>query len=322
MTSEYRHIPVLLDRCIEALELPTHPVFVDATLGFAGHSREALKLLGPDGCLIGIDQDPEARASALQTLIQTSQTIPEDRRPEFEILDGNFGDLDELLVGVCIPGIDAILFDLGMSSVQIDSPERGFTFKADALLDMRMNPSKQTLTAQEIINTRNAVDLTRIIANNSDEKWASRIAEFIVREREANPITTSGQLVDVIKAAIPASARRRGGHPAKRTFQALRMEVNDEKGVLARGLDAAIRWLNPGGIIAVISYHSIEDRIVKDTFNGFANRCSCPPDLPVCVCGNEPIVEIITRKPILPNADEIDRNPRSRSAKLRVARKL
>lgn len=322
MTSEYRHIPVLLDKCIEVLELPTHPVFVDATLGFAGHSREALKLLGPDGHLIGIDQDPEARASALQTLIQTSQTIPENKRPVFEVLDGNFGDLDELLVGVCIPGIDTILFDLGMSSVQIDSPERGFTFKADALLDMRMNPSKQTLTAQEIINTRNAADLARIIANNSDEKWASRIAEFIVRERETNPITTSAQLVDVIKAAIPASARRRGGHPAKRTFQALRMEVNDEKGVLTRGLDAAIRWLNPGGIIAVISYHSIEDRIVKDAFNSFAYRCTCPPDLPVCVCGNKPIVEIITRKPILPNADEIDRNPRSRSAKLRVARKL
>ncbi len=321
MTSEYRHIPVLLPECLEALRLESHPVFVDATLGFAGHAREAVKLLGKDGLLIGIDQDDQARASAAQTLSEEVSALPKDRRPQVEIVSGNFGDLDEILLDLNIPGIDAILFDLGMSSVQIDTPERGFTFKACAPLDMRMSPGTQTITAAEIVNTTNAADLARIIRTNSDERWASRIAEFIVREREKGPIETSGQLVEIIKAAIPASARRSGGHPAKRTFQALRMEVNDEQGVLRRGLDAAIRWLESGGIIAAISYHSIEDRIVKETFASFANRCTCPPDLPVCACGKEPIVDVLTRKPILPSAEEVERNPRARSAKLRVAKK-
>ncbi len=237
-------------------------------------------------------------------------------------MHGNFGELDELLLAAEIPGVDAMLFDLGMSSVQIDTPERGFAFKADAPLDMRMDPGKQSITAAEIINTSNTADLARIIRNNSDERWASRIAEFVVRERERQPIETSGQLVEIIKAAIPASARRKGGHPAKRTFQALRMEVNDEQGVLRRGLDAAIRWLNPGGRICVISYHSIEDRIVKETFASFANRCVCPPDLPVCACGKKPVIDVVTRKPILPAESEISENARARSAKLRVARKL
>lgn len=182
-----------------------------------------------------------------------------------------------------------------------------------------MDPGKQTLTAQEIIETYNAADLTRIIRAYSDEKWASRIADFIVRARETERIETSEQLVEIIKAAIPASARRAGGHPAKRTFQALRIEVNSELTVLRQGLDAAIRWLNPGGRIAVISYHSLEDRIVKDTFASFANRCTCPPDLPVCMCGKQPVLDIVTRKPILPTPEEIERNPRARSAKLRVA---
>ena len=186
---------------------------------------------------------------------------------------------------------------------------------------MRMDPGKQTLTAAEIINTYNAADLTRIIRMYSDEKWASRIADFVVRARQNAPIETSEQLVELIKAAIPASARRAGGHPAKRTFQALRIEVNGELDVLRRGLDAAVRWLNPGGRLVVISYHSLEDRIVKETFNSFANRCTCPPDLPVCVCGKQPILDIITRKPVLPTEDEIVRNPRARSAKLRVAQK-
>ena len=184
-----------------------------------------------------------------------------------------------------------------------------------------MDPGKTTLTAAEIVNTYNAADLTRIIRAYSDEKWASRIADFIVRSRANGRIETSEQLVDVIKAAIPASARRAGGHPAKRTFQALRIEVNSELDVLRRGLDAAVRWLNPGGRLVVISYHSLEDRIVKETFNAYANRCTCPPDLPVCVCGKEPILDLVTRKPLLPTAGEIERNPRARSAKLRIARK-
>ena len=317
MTSEYRHIPVLLTECIDALDLPDHPVFVDATLGFAGHSFEAAKQLGPGGLLIGIDQDEVALTEAAAKL----ETIPAGDRPELALLRGNFGDLDELLASCEIPGIDAILFDLGVSSVQIDTQSRGFSFKENGPLDMRMDPGKQTLTAEEIVNTYNAADLTRIIRSYSDEKWASRIADFIVKARADAPITESGQLVDVIKAAIPASARRAGGHPAKRTFQALRIEVNSELTVLRRGLDAAVRWLNPGGIIAVISYHSLEDRIVKDTFAAFANRCTCPPDFPVCVCGKQPVLDLITRKPLLPTAEEIERNPRSRSAKLRVAHK-
>ncbi len=317
MTSEYRHIPVLLDECIDALDLPDHPVFVDATLGFAGHSFEAAKQLGRDGLLIGIDQDEVALASAAERL----EAIPGANRPELALLRGNFGDLDDMLASCEIPGIDAILFDLGVSSVQIDTQSRGFSFKENGPLDMRMDPGKQTLTAQEIVNTYNAADLARIIRAYSDEKWASRIADFIVKAREEAPIEESGQLVDIIKAAIPASARRAGGHPAKRTFQALRIEVNSELTVLRRGLDAAVRWLNPGGMLVVISYHSLEDRIVKDTFARFANRCACPPELPVCACGKQPILDVVTRKPQLPTPEEIERNPRARSAKLRVARK-
>ena len=187
---------------------------------------------------------------------------------------------------------------------------------------MRMDPGKHTLTAKEIVNTYNAADLTRIIRTNSDEKWASRIAQFIVEARGQAPIETSAQLVEVVKAAIPASARRAGGHPAKRTFQALRIEVNAELDVLRSALEAAMRWLNPGGRIAVISYHSLEDRIVKDAFKRAAQGCTCPPGLPVCACGNKPILEHITRKPVLPSAAEVERNPRARSAKLRVAQRL
>ena len=318
MTSEYRHTPVLLAECLEYLELQTQHVFVDATLGGAGHSFEAAKHLGREGTLIGIDQDEVALAAARAKL----ETLPEETRPNLELLRGNFGDLDSLLTSAEVPGIDAILFDLGVSSVQIDTPSRGFSFKENGPLDMRMDPGKQTLNAAEIINTYNAADLTRVIRTYSDEKWASRIAEFVVRARQEAPIETSEQLVDVIKAAIPASARRAGGHPAKRTFQALRIEVNSELAVLASGLEAAVRWLNPGGRLVVISYHSLEDRIVKDVFNSCANRCTCPPDLPVCVCGKKPILEILTRKPLLPSAAEIERNSRARSAKLRVARKL
>ena len=322
MTSEYRqqefqHTPVLLAECLEQSNLKPQQTLVDATLGGAGHSLEMAKLIGPGGTLIGIDQDEVALAAARSRL----ESLPDGQRPNLELLRGNFGDMDDLLVSAEVPGVDAFLFDLGVSSVQIDTPSRGFSFKENGPLDMRMDPGKTTLTAAEIVNTYNAADLTRIIRAYSDEKWASRIADFIVRSRANGRIETSEQLVDIIKAAIPASARRAGGHPAKRTFQALRIEVNSELDVLRRGLDAAVRWLNPGGRLVVISYHSLEDRIVKETFNAYANRCTCPPDLPVCVCGKEPILDLVTRKPLLPTAGEIERNPRARSAKLRVARK-
>ena len=318
MTNEYRHIPVLLAECLEQLQLKTQNTFADLTLGGAGHSVEAAKRIGPEGLLIGVDQDEVALAAAQTRLL----ALPNDQRPEIVLLRGNFGNLDELLLSADVPAVDAMLFDLGVSSVQIDTPSRGFSFKETAPLDMRMDPGKQTLTAAEIVNHYNAADLTRIIRIYSDEKWASRIAEFIVKARQKEPIETSDQLVEIIKAAIPASARRSGGHPAKRTFQALRIEVNSELDVLRSGLDAAIRWLAPGGRIAVISYHSLEDRIVKDTFAQHAQGCTCPPGLPVCTCGNVPILKVVTRKPIVASPEEVARNPRARSAKLRVARKL
>lgn len=318
MTNKYRHIPVLLSECIEALHLSEGQTYVDATLGGAGHSLEVAKHIGRTGHLIGIDQDAVARKAARERL----EALPEAIRPEIDVVEGNFGDLDALLVAAQIPSIDAILFDLGVSSVQIDTPARGFSFKETGPLDMRMDPSNQTLTAAEIINTYNAADLARVIRQYSDEKWASRIAEFVVAARKEKPLTTSEELVEVIKAAVPASARRAGGHPAKRTFQALRIEVNGELDVLRSGLEAAIRWLAPGGHIAVISYHSLEDRIVKDLFKKMSTGCTCPPDLPICVCGNKPVLKVLTRKPILPSPDEIKRNPRSRSAKLRVAQRL
>ena len=291
---------------------------MDATLGGAGHSLEAAKRLGPSGTLIGIDQDEVALAAASERLA----ALPDDVRPEVHVLRGNFGDMDRLLVQAQVPAVDAFLFDLGVSSVQIDTPSRGFSFKENGPLDMRMDPGKQTLNAAEIVNTYNAADLARIIRQNSDERWASRIAEFICREREERPIETSEHLVEVIKAAIPASARRAGGHPAKRTFQALRIEVNAELDVLRSGLEAAVRWLAPGGRLVVISYHSLEDRIVKDVFAEHAKGCTCPPDLPVCVCGHKPVLKVLTRKPLVPTAEEIERNPRARSAKLRVAERL
>lgn len=318
MTSEYRHIPVLLAECLEHLNLKTQHTFVDATLGGAGHSLEAAKRLGREGTLIGIDQDEVALAAAGERL----GAIPESERPELCLLRGNFGDMDRLLVRAEVPAVDAFLFDLGVSSVQIDTPSRGFSFKENGPLDMRMDPGKQTLNAAEIVNTYNAADLARIIRDYSDERWASRIAEFICRARQDRPIETSEQLVDIIKAAIPASARRAGGHPAKRTFQALRIEVNGELDVLREGLEAAVRWLAPGGRIVVISYHSLEDRIVKDIFAKHARGCTCPPDLPVCVCGNKPVLKLVTRKPLVPTAEEVERNPRARSAKLRVAERL
>lgn len=318
MTSEYRHIPVLLAECLEYLHLQPQYTFVDGTLGGAGHSYEAAKRIGANGTLIGIDQDQMAISAATQRL----ESIPADERPELVLLRGNFRNLDNLLVEAAVPSIDALLLDLGVSSVQIDTPSRGFSFKETGPLDMRMDPGKQTLTAAEIVNTYTAPDLTRIIRNYSDERWASRIAQFIVEARADHPIETSDELVSIIKAAIPASARRRGGHPAKRTFQALRIEVNGELSALEQALEAGIRWLAPHGRLVVLTYHSVEDRIVKDAFAQAAQGCTCPPNLPVCICGNKPIVKLVNRKPIVPTEKEIERNPRARSAKLRAVEKL
>ncbi|MDO4590940.1 MAG: 16S rRNA (cytosine(1402)-N(4))-methyltransferase RsmH [Slackia sp.] len=318
MTNEFRHIPVLLDECLRYANLKQDGIYVDATLGGAGHSCAMASLLGEDGCLIGIDQDEMALAAAGARL----KALDRADAPAIELLRGNFGDMDELLLQAEVPGVDAFLFDLGVSSPQLDLPARGFSFKEDAPLDMRMDPDRTSVTAADLVNTLDVGELTRIIRDYSDEKWASRIAQFIVAAREHGPIETSGQLVEIIKAAIPASARRAGGHPAKRTFQALRIEVNAELSVLRRGLEAAVRWLRPKGRIMVISYHSLEDRVVKEVFAAHARTCTCPPGLPVCACGADPVLKQVTRKPVLPSPAEIERNPRARSAKLRVAEKL
>ncbi len=316
MTTEYRHIPVMLEECMEALRLHDGSVYLDCTLGGAGHSVEAAKRIAPSGMLLGIDQDDMALQAAGRRLEQTELDTPPI------LLKGNFGDMDKLLLQAQIPGVDAILFDLGVSSPQFDFPQRGFSYREDAPLDMRMDPGNNTLTAAEIVNTYTEADLTRVLRDYSDEKWAARIAKFIVREREEKPILTTFELVDLIKRAIPAKARRDGGHPAKRSFQALRVEVNQEMDVLKRALEAAIRWLNPGGRIAVMSYQSLEDKIVKETFRKGANPCTCPPEFPVCVCGKQPVLKVITRKAIRPSAQEIENNQRAHSALLRVAERV
>ena len=316
LTGEYRHVPVLADGCRKALQLAPGSIFVDCTLGGAGHTRVLAPDLVPDGLAIGIDQDEMALQASIAAVREEAPQL------DFRALHGNFADLDSLLVDAQIPGVDGFLFDLGVSSPQLDFSERGFSYNEDAPLDMRMDPGKDTPNAAEIVNTLNEADLARILRRYGEEKWAARIAAHIVRYRSTQPIQTTGQLASLVKEAIPAAARRSGGHPARRTFQALRIAVNDELGSLEKGLDAALRWLNPGGRVAVISYHSLEDRIVKQAFAEAAKGCICPPDVPLCTCGITPAVKVVTKQPILPSEDEVEANPRARSAKLRVAEKL
>ena len=314
MTAEYRHVPVMLAEVLAELDPQPGEVVCDCTLGGAGHTVELAKRVAPDGLSIGIDQDDMALSAATERLareVPQAETLP---------LKGNFGDLDELLVEAEVPGVDCFLFDLGVSSPQLDIPERGFSYHEDAPLDMRMNSGNHTLTAAEVVNTYNEADLTRILRVYGDERYAARITRRIVERRAKAPILTTLQLVDV--TAIPAAARRTGGHPARRTFQALRIEVNHELDVLERGLRAAVRWANPGGRICVISYHSLEDRIVKHVFSELSQGCTCPPDLPVCACGHVPILSVRTRKPLVASDEEVAANPRSRSALMRVAVKL
>lgn len=306
----------MLQEVLRELDPKPGDVVCDCTLGGAGHSVELAKRIAPEGLSIGIDQDDMALAAAAERF---SREIP---GAEHKFLKGNFGDLDELFVQAEVPGVDCFLFDLGVSSPQLDIPERGFSYHEDAPLDMRMDPGNNTLTAAEVINHYNEADLTRILRLYGDEKYAARIARKVVEERAKAPIETTLQLVEVIKRGIPAAARRSGGHPARKTFQALRIEVNHELDVLDRGLRAAVRWANPGGRICVIAYHSLEDRIVKHIFTELSRGCTCPPDLPVCVCGNVPILKVRTRKPLVASDEEVAANPRSRSALTRVAVKL
>ena len=316
MTGEYRHVPVMLDEVLAELDPRPGEVVCDCTLGGAGHSVELARRVAPDGLSLGIDQDDMALRAASERL---SREVPE---ASVHLLRGNFGDLDDLLVEAEVPGVDCFLFDLGVSSPQLDIPERGFSYHEDAPLDMRMNSGNHTLTAAEVVNTYNEADLTRILRVYGDERFASRIARRIVERRSKAPVETTLQLVEIVKEAIPAAARRHGGHPARKTFQALRIEVNHELDVLDRGLRAAVRWANPGGRICVISYHSLEDRIVKHVFSELSQGCTCPPDLPVCVCGHVPIVDVRTRRPLVASDEEVAANPRSRSALMRVAVRL
>lgn len=306
----------MLQEVLEQLQLASGSVVCDCTLGGAGHSVKMAAQVGPQGLLLGIDQDDMALEAAGNRLDVEAPGTPH------KLLKGNFGDLDELLCAAQVPGVDGFLFDLGVSSPQLDIPGRGFSYNEDAPLDMRMDPGTDTLNAAEVLNTYTEADLARILRVYGEEKFARQIAREIVRRRQVTPLQTTGDFVEAIKAGIPAAARRHGGHPAKRSFQAIRIEVNHELDVLERGLEAAVRWLNPGGRVCVISYHSLEDRIVKQHFQELSKGCTCPPDIPVCVCGNVPIVKVTTRKPLVATAEEVARNPRARSAKIRCAERL
>jgi len=306
----------MLQEVLEQLQLASGSVVCDCTLGGAGHSVKMAAQVGPQGLLLGIDQDDMALEAAGNRLDVEAPGTPH------KLLKGNFGDLDELLCAAQVSGVDGFLFDLGVSSPQLDIPGRGFSYNEDAPLDMRMDPGTNTLNAAEVLNTYTEADLARILRVYGEEKFARQIAREVVRRRQVTPLQTTGDFVEAIKAGIPAAARRHGGHPAKRSFQAIRIEVNHELDVLERGLEAAVRWLNPGGRVCVISYHSLEDRIVKQHFQELSKGCTCPPDIPVCVCGNVPIVKVTTRKPLVATAEEVARNPRARSAKIRCAERL
>ncbi|TDP59792.1 16S rRNA (cytosine(1402)-N(4))-methyltransferase RsmH [Aminicella lysinilytica] len=310
---EFKHTPVLLSECIENLNIKPDGIYVDGTLGGGGHSFHICEKLSPEGTLIGIDRDTDALEAA------------EERLKEFKcnklFVQSNYSDIKSVLTESGIPKIDGALLDLGVSSFQLDNAERGFSYMQDAPLDMRMNQDDR-FTAYDVVNTYDQKELTRVISKYGEERWAARIASFIVERRKEGPITSTAELVDVIKAAIPAKARRNGPHPAKRTFQALRIEVNDELGQLEDAIDEFFDVLNTGGRLCIISFHSLEDRIVKETFNRRADPCTCPPEFPVCVCGKVADVRKISRKPIIPGEEELEGNPRSRSAKLRVCEKI
>ena len=306
---EFKHISVLLQECIDNLNIKPDGIYVDGTLGGAGHSGEILKRLD-SGRLIGIDQDADAIAAATKRLEQIGGN--------FTVIRSNYAQMVPELDQIGINGVDGILLDLGVSSFQLDTPQRGFTYREeDAPLDMRMD-QRQTLTARDIVNTYSESELYRIIRDYGEDRFAKNIAKHIVQARAVQEITTTGQLNEIIKASIPQKVQKTGGHPAKRTYQAIRIECNHELDVLRDHLEEMIGILKPGGRLCVISFHSLEDRIVKTIFKKNENPCTCPPDFPVCVCGKTSKGKVLTRKPILPTEEEMDLNPRSKSAKLRV----
>ena len=309
---EYTHRPVLLRECLEGLAIRPEGTYLDGTLGRAGHAREIAARL-TTGRLFCIDRDQAALDAAQERLAGHLDKVT--------LIHGNFGDLAQLLDSRGLTGLDGMLFDLGVSSPQLDDRSRGFSYRLDAPLDMRMDRS-EALTAHTVVNQWPQEELRRILYQYGEERYAPQIAAAIVRSRAVRPIETTLELVEVIKGAMPAQALREKQHPAKRSFQAIRIAVNDELGAVDRMLQAAVPRLAPGGRLCVISFHSLEDRLVKNALAEWARGCTCPPDFPVCVCGKKPAVKLVPRKPILPTEEEIAENPRARSAKLRVAEKL
>ena len=305
---EFHHISVLLNECIDNLNITPDGIYVDGTMGGGGHSLEIAKRL-TTGRLICIDQDPNAHEAAGKRLAEYKDRIT--------FVRDNFGNIANILDSLGIEKIDGMLLDIGVSSHQLDEAERGFSYQQDAPLDMRMNPDRP-FSAYDVVNGYDEDELDRVIFTYGEERWARRIAQFIVKERENKPIETTGELVDIIKKAVTKGARKDGPHPAKRTFQAIRIEVNGELEVLQRASDDVAARLAVGGRLCIITFHSLEDRIVKEAFRKQENPCICPPQFPVCVCGKKPLGRVITRKPILPSKEELEENPRSRSAKLRV----
>ncbi len=310
---EFQHTSVLLKECIENLAIKPDGVYVDGTLGGGGHSAAICAALSENGLLIGIDRDGDALAAAEKRL------LPYQCRKLF--VQSNYSEIKRILAEQKIDGIDGATLDLGVSSFQLDNTERGFSYMQKAPLDMRMSRD-DSFSAYEVVNEYSEKQLAELIRKYGEERWASRIASFIVRARLDKPIADTEALVEVIKSAIPASARRDGPHPAKRTFQAIRIEVNDELSQLEKATEEFCDVLLPGGRFAVITFHSLEDRIVKEIFARRADPCTCPKNFPVCVCGKKADIKKVTGKPIVPSIEEIERNPRARSAKLRVAEKI
>lgn len=312
MSNEYRHTPVLLDACMDALSVRPDGVYVDGTLGRAGHASEIARRL-VSGHLIGIDRDPEALSASAERLAPWRERVT--------LLHGSFADLAALLDSAGVREADGMLFDLGVSSPQLEDPARGFSYLHDAPLDMRMDPASP-LSARDLVNTYSGDELRRILYEYGEERYAPAIARAIVRTRQTRPIETTVELAGVIRSAMPPRALREKQHPAKRSFQAIRIAVNGELDALEPMLRAAVARLKPGGRLAVITFHSLEDRIVKRTFREFQQGCVCPKEFPVCVCGRRPEVRPVTRKPVTPDEAELQSNPRARSAKLRAVEKL
>ena len=310
--TDFHHVSVLLDECLEGLDIKPEGIYVDGTLGGAGHSSQIAKRL-TTGRLIGIDRDPVALKAAGERLAPFGDRVT--------LVHSNFCEIAQVLKSMNIDGVDGILLDLGVSSPQLDDGSRGFSYMADAPLDMRMN-SEDMLSAHDVVNTWSFEELKRILYDYGEERYAPRIASAICSRREVKPIETTLELVDIIRGAMPAAALREKQHPAKRSFQAIRIAVNDELGSVEKVMRDAIPCLNPGGRLAVITFHSLEDRIVKNAMAEAAKGCTCPPSFPVCVCDKKPLVKLISRKPIVSGEMELERNPRARSAKLRICEKI